>query len=217
MKKQCYKNKLILLMSLIFFEASYLKTAMGAEINAKHSSSNPDIVDIVLSGKILRKDCQKFKSIFQESNAIRYLILEKSSGGNAAEAQCISSFVHKNKIATAVNKFCFSACSRIWASGRLRLLLTNKSMVGFHGNYLNKKRNDFGTQLLKTWLETMMPSASKTQMHEWLMLPHSELMVYTKHTRSLCSLRRINNERPKRTCTRLSGNALTAGLLKTKS
>ena len=123
MKSRNYKNRLILLMSLIFFEAYFLKNAIGAEINAKPSSVNPDIVDIILSGKILKNDCQKFKSIFEENNAIRYLVLEKSSGGNAAEAQCISSFIHKNKIATAVNKFCFSACSRIWASGRLRFTI----------------------------------------------------------------------------------------------
>ena len=194
----------------------FLENAMGAEINAKPSSINSEIVDMVLSGKILKNDCQKFKSIFEKNDAVRYLILEKSSGGNAAEAQCISSFVHKNRIATVVDKFCFSACSRIWASGRLRMLLSDKSMVGFHGNYLNKKRHDFGTKLLKLWLETMMPSASKIQMHEWLMLPHSELMVYTTHTRSLCSLRKGSHERPKRTCKRLSGSALTAGLLKMK-
>ena len=216
MKSRYSENKLILLISLIFFEACFLKNAMGAEINAKPSSINSEIVDMVLSGKILKNDCQKFKSIFEKNDAVRYLILEQSSGGNAAEAQCISSFVHKNKIATAVDKFCFSACSRIWASGRLRMLLSNKSMVGFHGNYLNKKRHEVGTKLLKLWLETMMPSASKTQMQEWLALRHSELMVYTNNTRSLCSLRKTPHERPKRTCKRLSGSALTAGLLKMK-
>ena len=216
MKSRYSKRWLILFMGLIFFEVYFLKTATGAEINAKPSSINPDIVDMVLSGKILKNDCQKFKSIFEENDAVRYLILEKSGGGNATEAQCISSFVHKNRIATMVDKFCFSACSRIWASGYLRMLLSNKSMVGFHGNYLNKKRHDVGTKLLKLWLETMMPNVSKTQMHQWLMLPHSELMVYTNHTRSLCSLRKGIHERPKRTCKRLSGSALTAGLLKTK-
>ena len=95
------------------------------------------------------------------------------------------------------------------------MLLSNKSMVGFHGNYLNKKPHEVGTKLLKLWLETMMPSASKTQMQEWLALRHSELMVYTT-TRSLCSLRKALTSAQSAHVKGCRVSALTAGLLKMK-
>jgi hypothetical protein len=91
---------------------------------------------MVMTGKVVREDLERFKVMLAEGPLTR-IILVDNLGGDLFAAYRIAGLIQSNKINTVVGGNCVSACAVIFMGGVERQMLEGKSLswtrLGFHG------------------------------------------------------------------------------------
>lgn len=164
-----------------------------------------------MSGTVIDTDCDTLKKILAEHKGKVFSVaLRNSFGGDADAGYCVGKTIREYGLATRIEGFCESSCSRMWLGGVRRYLSWPGSHVGLHGNYDDKgKLLPEAPARLRAWIPEYAPNVNRGLMNQWTELPiNRDMMVFYKTRAELC-----HRALPRPNCARLPGfNAKNAGL-----
>jgi len=91
---------------------------------------------LILFGGVEPDDAERFRKHL-ENGVVKQVVLSESPGGDMRAAYAIADLITANKINTAVQGNCFSACAMIFMAGVKRQMVAGKALprtrLGFHG------------------------------------------------------------------------------------
>ena len=193
-----------LLILLFFLPTPVLPASITSEPTFDMSNFTESGKRIFLSGKIEKGDCQKIREkILTSKYTMEQLVIHNSSGGNGNEAWCISDMIIKNGMDTLVYQFCYSACAKIWLSGKNKYLIKENSQIGFHSPFDQQgKKLEVQSNFLMNWILRIEPQFNKELLTQMLSLGRDELFIFSRRGIKICEItthhtRIVNSDRQK--------------------